>query len=387
MPKFDKKIVILVLLALIGLVLSSLLLSQHYTHLRDGFGERSFCTLSQLVNCDAVDASDYSNLYGVPVAGLGFLYYLTLLFYFLRISFSVHSIGKASDIPTEPKEISIFCYFLTTGACLITLVMAYFSAFELGVLCLLCAGMYLVNFTLLLLMPCFLQIKWRTLFSSRLLKPRFLQHVVAGFILMMVGSVAFYEIGQTAEYESYRSAKQNDIPIEGRPVWGNPHGKIIVVEFTDFQCRYCKEFQKKFKPVLDAHPNEIGFYFINYPFDTACNPDLKKQLHPLACELARIGICAHQKGVFWPYHDLIFDRQEGLEKSEILEHAKSIGLDSVWLSHCLNAPETTNLLRKDMTLAKEMNVRGTPSVFINGKRLRAWHNQKLLNRILMEEMK
>ena len=376
MPKFNKKNLILIFLVLIGLILSFLLLSQHYRHLKNGFGEKSFCTVSKLVNCDAVDASDYSDLYGVPVAGLGFLYYLLLLFYFIWISLA----------STVSKEKSIFCFFLAAMACLVTLAMAYFSAFELGVLCLLCGGMYLVNFALLFLIPRLLHLKWKDLWPSSLFKPRFLLHIAGSFVFMMIGSLMFYYIGQRIEYESYRSATFQNIHLDGQPMLGNLNSKIVIVEFGDLQCRFCREFHKMFQLITKTH-KDIAFYFIHYPFDTSCNPVLKKTLHPLACELARIGICAQQKGVFWPYHDLIFENQEGLDESKILEVAQSSGLDPVWLSNCVNTQETTNLLQKDLDLAKELNIRETPSIFINGRRLRAWPNKALVDRIISEEAK
>ncbi len=83
--------------------------------------------------------------------------------------------------------------------------------------------------------------------------------------------------------------------------------KIKMVVFSDFRVPALpSETAFTMNNALRPFQDKIQLTFKNFPLDNSCNPALKYQLHPYACELARLGFCAHEKGKFWDYHDQVF---------------------------------------------------------------------------------
>src|SRR3989338_3327551 len=145
---------IIITLCFIGITLSSILTVQHYRLLDKGFEERSFCSISDWIDCDTVNASSYSSLFSVPVSGLGLLYYLVILLY------AVLAIKSAPP----KREGLLFSFFFSLGGLIFTSYMAYISFFKLELLCLLCAGMILSVFFIFILLPPAMAVRWRNIF-------------------------------------------------------------------------------------------------------------------------------------------------------------------------------------------------------------------------------
>src|SRR3990167_4629033 len=110
-PRYLKTIIVI---SLFGIVLASILTVQHYQLLNRGFEERSFCSINEWIDCDAVNARSYSSLFSLPVAGLGLLYYLVILLFAVL----------ASKSTPPKKEGLLFCLLFSLGGLAFSIYMA-----------------------------------------------------------------------------------------------------------------------------------------------------------------------------------------------------------------------------------------------------------------------
>ena len=149
------------------------------------------------------------------------------------------------------------------------------------------------------------------------------------------------------------------------PVLGNPDAPVTMIEFSDFECPFCARFHQQTLPLIVREYVETGYLKIVYrdfPLD---------QIHPNA-RIAHIAAeCADEQGTFWPYHDILFERQSewgGLEPGEaaaIMEvYAAALSLDAGAFAACLEDPAIDAEIDADRAQGNGYGVTGTPAFFI-----------------------
>ena len=158
--------------------------------------------------------------------------------------------------------------------------------------------------------------------------------------------------------------------LKGVPFKGPADAPIRVVEFSDFLCPYCRQIAGAFAGYLPQSGNRVVVYFKNYPLDAACNTNLKQTVHTGACNVALGAICANDQGKFWPYHDRVFSAPPtNPQVSDVVSMAREAGLDSGAVEACINNPATRQRLGAEIAEAAQAQVQGTPTLYINGKKL------------------
>lgn len=179
-----------------------------------------------------------------------------------------------------------------------------------------------------------------------------------------------------------------DVDYGNRPVWGNPNAKVKIIEFSDFQCPFCKMAAENLKPALAEYKDDVALYFANYPLDQSCNPYMQRPLHLSSCNAAKAAVCfAKQGGDFWTYHDILFNNQKSLFLDKLTDYATSHGAKQEDFTSCLYSEETNNTVRADIEAGQKLSVAGTPSIFVNGRRLSGWSNFKFLREVIKQELK
>lgn len=404
-----KYLKILILISLAGLVLSSTLLTQHY-RFKSGIVERSFCSINEYVDCDLVNQSRYSEVKGQPVSGFGVFYYLLLLIFFSLAHFSA-----------EKKEGLVMAQFLSLGALAISLVMTYISLFKIKALCILCLGMVAVNFSVVVLIGPALSIsvtQWRGVFKEYFGKAsKIALHLL--LVALVFGAGSFWmekenrgavekrilgKIKNRSGFDPTRPpSEQPPLKLEdilemhfkqpavkmdpgNRPMWGKPGAPVVIVEFSDFECPYCGRAAHFLKPALADYQEDIAFYFANYPLDQSCNPNIKHKMHEHACNAAKAVVCAGQQGKFWALHDILFEHQQELEMKNLKKFAGEAGLDGSQIASCIKDPATNKIVLQDIALGKTLGVEGTPTIFVNGRKLEGWSHPEILKGVIEEEL-
>jgi protein-disulfide isomerase/uncharacterized membrane protein len=168
----------------------------------------------------------------------------------------------------------------------------------------------------------------------------------------------------------YEQGPVHALKLDASPYKGPAQAPIRVTEFSDFLCPFCRNIAGAFASYLPTTAGRVSVYFKNYPLDAECNPNVKPTIHAGACRLARGGLCAHEQGRFWPYHDRVFaSPPPDAPKADLAKIAGEAGLDAAAFAACLDAPRTSERLAAEITEAKQSGVDATPTLFVNGKRL------------------
>jgi protein-disulfide isomerase len=164
----------------------------------------------------------------------------------------------------------------------------------------------------------------------------------------------------------------------GAPNFGTTGAPVVLVEFSDFQCPYCKaEAQELRKNLLATYPTQVRLYFKTFPLES---------LHPWAKSAAIASRCVFNQNPdsFWAYHDWIFEHQAEITpenlKDKILDWAKDVkDLDVLKLGQCMDTKATEADVKEDQVEGQALEINGTPTLFINGRRIAQtidWPNLK-----------
>ena len=149
----------------------------------------------------------------------------------------------------------------------------------------------------------------------------------------------------------------------GLPVRGNPDAPVTIVEFSDFQCPYCKLAAATVEQILERYPNDVKLVYAHFPLDN----------HPWATPAAVAATCAAQQtaSAFWTLHDTYFDEQRAFTPTNVMTRSRAAldgaGLDFEAWTACTSAPATAEAVRAQTALGSEYGVQGTPAFFVNGQ--------------------
>ncbi|MBE9230082.1 thioredoxin domain-containing protein [Phormidium sp. LEGE 05292] len=159
-----------------------------------------------------------------------------------------------------------------------------------------------------------------------------------------------------AQQAFVQQMKTNPDGIIGQsPITGSPAKKIILVEFSDFQCPYCAEAHKTIKQFMAKHQDEVTLVYKNFPLSN---------IHPEALPAAKAAWAAGQQGKFWQYHDALFTQQKQLGEELYLETAKNLNLDLEKFNSDRQTAEKS--ITEDMILGESVGISGTPFFIMNG---------------------
>lgn len=160
--------------------------------------------------------------------------------------------------------------------------------------------------------------------------------------------------------------KNVKIEIGDAPVLGDKNAKVTVIEFSDFQCPFCKQF-------FDAGITQLKEEYVKSGKVKLAYKHYPLSFHANAQGAAEASECANEQNKFWEYHDLLFTNQKEWENQDVATatttfntYAGNLGLDTAQFSTCLSTNKYKEKVDKDTALGTQVGVSGTPSTFING---------------------
>jgi len=149
-------------------------------------------------------------------------------------------------------------------------------------------------------------------------------------------------------------------PVSARDhIQGNSDAAIELVEYGDYQCPYCGRAYPIIKLIQQRFGDNLKFVFRNFPLS---------EIHPQAKKAAVAAEAADKQNKFWQMHDSIFENQQQLHQSALMEYAKLIGLDVEQFKDDLTNDELVKRVEDDLESGLRSSVNGTPGFFINGKK-------------------
>ena len=143
------------------------------------------------------------------------------------------------------------------------------------------------------------------------------------------------------------------------PVKGPANARVTIVEFTDFQCPYCKRSQDTLHQVLAAYPNDVKLV-------AKANP---LPFHPHARPAAEAAFCALDQGKYWEYREKAFAGSPKLEDSDFMTFAKDVGLNMKKFEKCYQSHTYAARVDADIAAGQDLGVQGTPHFFVNNQEI------------------
>lgn len=145
--------------------------------------------------------------------------------------------------------------------------------------------------------------------------------------------------------------------IAQSPVTRKIQNKIVLVEFSDFQCPYCAKASETLSKFINKHRDRVVLVYKHFPLS----------IHPQAIPAAASAWAAAQQNKFWQYHDALFKEQEQLGESLYVATAQKLGLDMEKFNRDRNSSQAQAAIEQDIQLANQLGINGTPLFIIKDK--------------------
>jgi protein-disulfide isomerase len=154
--------------------------------------------------------------------------------------------------------------------------------------------------------------------------------------------------------------KVYSLNVGDSPTRGPKDAKITIVEFSDYQCPFCSQAEPLVDQVLQAYPKDVQRVYKQFPLTS---------IHPNALPAAKAAVAAGKQGKFWEMHSKLFGNQRELNPDNYKKWAEELKLDVPQFEKDMGSPEVQAQIDRDMQEARTAEVTGTPTIFVNGKRL------------------
>lgn len=378
----------------LGLTLSGYLLWRSLLLQSGGTVGADICSAVFGSGCDSALSSTGSWWLSVPVAGWGLAYFalletLLILGWLFREDFGVESRDAVS--------------LLALGGMSVSLLLAARMLRSSSPHCPLCWAIHTVNLAVLVTV-------WRSTehsassLLSRLISA--LRYASGGEAIDPVAArrrtlylvVAFLVAGITYQWSyvqaavrtaksgqpdpqaliaGFEQASHRSIQLsQDDPRLGPASAKAQLVIFSDFQCPACKRLAGDLRGLEKKFTGDVSIVFKHYPLNSACNPSIRNNMHPLAYAAARASIAAARQGKFWEFHDGLFEidyrtlagRPEGFEAA-LTALAGRLGLDEASFNQVRQSDLTAANVHADVDEGNRLGVEGTPTIYLNGRQV------------------
>jgi len=145
----------------------------------------------------------------------------------------------------------------------------------------------------------------------------------------------------------------------GHPALGAKDAPVTIVEFTDFQCPFCKRTEDTLKQLRAKYGDKIRLVHMDFPLP----------FHSHALDAAKAARCANDQGKFWQYRDALFADQSKLAPADLKVTAKKLGLNTGQFDACFDKAKYDSQIKSDQAAGEKVGVDGTPAFFIDGRPL------------------
>jgi protein-disulfide isomerase/uncharacterized membrane protein len=413
-----------------GFILSIISLHSYVGAQTFGESYHTFCNMNASFNCNKVNLSKFSLFLSLPLSSWGILFYFFLL------------LLGGSTFLTDRLVTARNCFVTGLIATFFSIYLFLVSKFIIKAFCIVCIYLYIINIFVFIagyLLGFHYSFKrligsfFRSLISfPRLLigtlhqlddeqkKAKLLSQYVFVSALMFFGviigtlqlpgvfersirsSFPEAEIKKTRDlqlrYEKWRDSPQRVIPFSTSTdsYIGNPDAKVKIVEFSDFECPACRRVAVPLKAYIDIHKEDLLFVFKHFPLDKACNQSLQRDMHLNACFSAALAECTGRlTSSFFEVSEKIF-KHEVFERSESKDEVRRVLISDIYnqfitpkgvsknnFVSCLESEPVTQKIRDDISLGNELQLEGTPSLWVNNRKI-DYFDEELLNKIISQ---
>lgn len=339
----------------------------------------ALCNINDVINCDVVNSSAQSEMFGVPIALLGAAFYLGL------------GLAALAKEATTPRLLGVNTVF--AGLNVAYSVYLGWVSTQIGAVCLMCLTMYAGNGILLWAGLLGLKRAGRSLgddLKGAATSTTALTLVGTFAIVLLVGMSSWSgrstsgpitrptpaPAGQPATATAYDPAlvttPRGNVVLSGNePVYGDPQAPYVVLEFADYGCPHCAMAAMELKSLVKEFP-EVQVRFRPFPLTAACNPALESDRGPERCHAAMATKCAQRQGRFWELSNLVFANQNSMSDADLTFMAQQVGLDMSAFEECMADPSIAASVQADAVAGAQAGLMGTPAFFLRGTHGDQW---------------
>jgi protein-disulfide isomerase/uncharacterized membrane protein len=379
----------LLLVTLVLDICAFVYLTVHHYAVKTGIAGDSICSISSKLNCDAAALSSYSEIFNIPVAVLGTVFHVILFFFIL-----FYKLGWAESSPFLRNTIR----FQLALAAFVSVVMGAISILIIHVTCPFCALTYLLSLINLGLGWNLVQASSKDRFDVQRYFTDYKSHLYALISVPVISWLAAgmiannYQLDELKRYVPekvaiWKAAPENhfDLTLGISNKVQNP--KYTLVEYADFKCPHCRDASKTLNLFVNSHP-DVLFVYKPFPLDGTCNPAVTQKGDGSRCAFAALAVCSDKLGgkglevTHW-----LFENQEKFYqitdgKTLLPQIQETFGLDPKALGDCADSAETYGLLTKSAQEGDHAGVEGTPTIYVNGKKLPWGHVPAVLSQVI-----
>ena len=346
-------------------------------------GISQICNINKTVNCDSALLSPYSSFFNIPISNFGLAF--NILLALILIGLLLEFLGRTSYW----KNAAFYLSGFIAVASAIMLIISFLTK----TFCPVCFALYGLSFFSVGFLLFIFRQDLKKIFVLEALKDKS-SLFSGGIVLLIVTFLHMTFVNQLdlksikeqnkLSYFDWLQAQVENFEHEGILSRGPRQASVRIREFADFLCPYCKKAQKSLKTFLKFHPS-VQLQFYPYPLDETCRSPKINSSEGLSCKLSKMLICSQKQNKGWEVHDLIFEQQEKLVSKSITEIFKMINdkvsINLKNLKSCTQSKETAEELAQQISVGTQVEIPGTPSFFVNEKKLQPQNIQTILEKI------
>ncbi len=341
-------------------------------HKLEGSGN-SACNVNEIINCDLVNSSPASEMFGIPITLFGMGFYGGL------------AIATMFSEKNTPKLHQVNALFAIVA--LIYSAYLGYQAKLIGAVCVMCISLYIGNALLLWAGIKGIREDGVSLFSDL---PSLAQAtsalVISGTfaLTVLLGSAMLPDTGpkdirdavppvpanadpNSAEFLSQLFNKpRGQITLDGtEPILGDPNAPYLLVEWADYMCPHCARAAVEVRQLVTEFP-QIQVRFKTFPLTAQCNPGIEHDGGPERCKAAMTANCAQEQGKFWELQHLLFANQGRFSDDDLAYMAEQVDLDMEKWVACMENKEVVDGIVADARAGMKAGVTGTPAMYLKG---------------------
>lgn len=185
-------------------------------------------------------------------------------------------------------------------------------------------------------------------------------------------------LGKEYGVKSYLEPSRTTIATAGRPSKGPSNAPVTIVEFSDFECPFCRALFPTLQRIESDYKDKLRVVYLQFPLAT---------LHTHARKAAEASLCAYEQDKFWQFHDAMFNDQQHLAVEDLKQKAEKLSLDMKAFNTCLENGKYNAEIQSDMEEGVRVGISGTPAMFINGRLLIGAQPYADIQKIIEDELR
>lgn len=363
------------ILVLIGVLVTIDLAFIYYQANFNRYAMPSFCSVSELIDCDGVARTTESQFLGIPLA-----YWGLFLYSFITMLLSVDFLKKIPFLKFLEVFKNKFHYIASLGliAFVISMILLCVSLFGIHKICIMCAITYCLDLAIGLVAVRGIEggfvgaIKqsWKDFVDALKSVPYRIAFIVvmvcAGtFLGWAFDSATFSPSLKTQRaIGEFLNAKTNKYAVKGNLLGTNAKDAVVIKVYSDYMCPMCNIFNMMIHKMTTEFDN-IRIEHHSLPLDQECNKYLSQPFHIGSCNMARYAEAAYEQGKFWEVNSLFFEKKPETEDAIIeLLSTSGFGLDMEKLKKDAHSQAVEDKIQKDIKFAVDKDQLGTPIMIV-----------------------